>query len=397
MIGSGLELGPDRRRVRRNVLIVGSDSIAGRLSPKLEDTGEVQVVGYLDDDDGGGNGGNGGNGGHGGSGGNGDGDGNGGPGSDHRCLGSVRELREVCRREKVDHVVFAMSRCEAEGVETVVPFSTGGRRFVGGGWRSLAIVPNRYVVLPQRGAVSPPAASLGRELAVAGRAGAGAAERAGIEAPLSPQLLSKTKRALDIAGAALALAVFLPLLVVAALAIRLTSRGPVIFRQERVGLDGNRFSMLKLRSMRIDTDPANLSALAEGSSQPAGEHLGDGCVGPFPKLKRDPRVTRVGCVIRRLSIDEIPQLWNVLRGDMSLVGPRPFVPKDAELIEGWAQDRNAVRPGVTGLWQVAGRNDVTFEDMCRLDHLYVHCWSLRLDLRLLLRTVPAVLRRSGAY
>jgi lipopolysaccharide/colanic/teichoic acid biosynthesis glycosyltransferase len=108
-------------------------------------------------------------------------------------------------------------------------------------------------------------------------------------------------------------------------------------------------------------------------------------------------VTRVGRVIRRTSIDELPQLWNVLRGEMSLVGPRPFIPDDAEWIDGWAQRRYCVRPGMTGLWQVSGRNDLTFEDMCRLDQLYVSSWSPGLDMRILFQTLRAVTHGRGAY
>jgi len=120
-------------------------------------------------------------------------------------------------------------------------------------------------------------------------------------------------------------------------------------------------------------------------------------MGPFPKLKDDPRVTAVGRLLRRTSLDELPQLWNVIRGEMSLVGPRPFIPEDDAWITDWAQRRYSVRPGITGLWQVSGRNNLTFDEMCRLDGLYVSCWSPGLDIRILLRTLRAVLTRSGAY
>ncbi len=119
--------------------------------------------------------------------------------------------------------------------------------------------------------------------------------------------------------------------------------------------------------------------------------------GPFPKLKDDPRVTSVGRLLRRTSLDELPQLWNVVRGEMSLVGPRPFVPDDDAWITDWAQRRYSVRPGITGLWQVSGRNNLTFEEMCRLDNLYVSCWSAGLDVRILLRTLRAMAGGSGAY
>jgi lipopolysaccharide/colanic/teichoic acid biosynthesis glycosyltransferase len=124
---------------------------------------------------------------------------------------------------------------------------------------------------------------------------------------------------------------------------------------------------------------------------------GEVVTGPFPKLKDDPRITRVGRIIRKFSIDELPQLWNVLWGQMSLVGPRPFIPDDARWIDGWATRRYTVRPGITGLWQVSGRNEVTFDDMCRLDYVYVASWSVGLDFRILVRTLGAVTSRHGAY
>lgn len=388
MIGPGLRLEPGRRLPRRNLLIVGSDSIAGRLSPRLEDTGEVQVVGYLDDH----------------------GSGSDQPDqsglsnqSDRKCLGRVRDLRQVCEQQRVDQVLLAMSRWEEEAAESLAPLWAGGRRVIGGGRHPMTIVPSRYVVLPQKVVALPNGHGPGgpardRKVTDPGSPGAGRVAGEGVDGRRPPQLASGAKRAMDIVGAGAALVVSLPVLIAAAVAIRLTSRGPVMYRQQRVGLDGREFSMLKLRSMRVEKHRPSVS---RGSGQPGSGTGWDGapvcCVGPFPKLKHDPRVTRVGRVLRRLSIDELPQLWNVLRGDMSLVGPRPFVPDDAGLIEDWARDRTTVRPGVTGLWQVAGRNDVTFEDMCRLDHLYVYCWSLRLDVQLLVRTVPAVLKRSGAY
>jgi lipopolysaccharide/colanic/teichoic acid biosynthesis glycosyltransferase len=197
---------------------------------------------------------------------------------------------------------------------------------------------------------------------------------------------ASAKRFIDIVGSGVALLLLSPVLITVAGVVRLTSAGPVILRQERVGRGGQVFSMLKFRTMVVhvvDGHPADLA--------------GDATNGPFPKLKDDPRITRVGRVLRRASIDELPQLWNVLVGQMSLVGPRPFVLDDAAVIGGWALRRYAVRPGITGLWQVSGRNDLTYDEMCRLDHLYVSCWSLGMDLRVLLRTLRAVSGSHGAY
>jgi lipopolysaccharide/colanic/teichoic acid biosynthesis glycosyltransferase len=168
--------------------------------------------------------------------------------------------------------------------------------------------------------------------------------------------------------------------------IKTTSKGPILFRQIRVGRHAEPFSMLKFRSMRTERDAANEPSKGV-----------ENAVGPFPKLKNDPRVTRVGKVLRRTSMDELPQLWNVVRGEMSLVGPRPFVPDDSVWITDWAQKRYTVRPGITGLWQVSGRNDLTFSEMCRLDNLYVSCWSAGLDMRILVRTLRAIVVGSGAY
>jgi lipopolysaccharide/colanic/teichoic acid biosynthesis glycosyltransferase len=168
--------------------------------------------------------------------------------------------------------------------------------------------------------------------------------------------------------------------------VRLTSRGPVLFRQARIGRNGRQFWMLKFRTMHVersDVSPASLE--------------GEVVAGPFVKLKRDPRITPLGRFLRHTSLDELPQLWNVLRGEMSLVGPRPFMLEDAAIIEGWALRRYSVRPGITGLWQVSGRNELTVAEMCRLDQLYVNCWSLGLDVRILLRTLWVVLGGHGAY
>jgi exopolysaccharide biosynthesis polyprenyl glycosylphosphotransferase len=193
------------------------------------------------------------------------------------------------------------------------------------------------------------------------------------------------KRIVDLAGAGVLLALTAPLLAATALAIRLDTRGPVLFRQERCGRNGRRFSMLKFRSMVCDAE-ARRPAL-----EPRNEMNG-----PVFKIKDDPRVTRVGRVIRRFSVDELPQLLNVLRGDMSLIGPRPPLPSEVEAYAPWQRRRLSMKPGLTGLWQVSGRNRVDFEQWMELDLRYIDNWSLWLDFKILLRTVPAVLSGSGA-
>ena len=193
------------------------------------------------------------------------------------------------------------------------------------------------------------------------------------------------KRAVDIAAAAVAMLALAPLFGLLALAVRLDSRGPVLFGQWRVGLNGRRFWFPKFRSMRPGAE-AQLHELAAHNEMD----------GPVFKLRNDPRVTRVGRFLRRYSLDELPQLWCVLRGDMSLVGPRPLMPHEVQGQQTWQRRRLSVRPGLTCLWQISGRNDVNFERWMQLDLQYIDSWSLWLDLRILLRTVPAVLSGRGA-
>jgi exopolysaccharide biosynthesis polyprenyl glycosylphosphotransferase len=196
----------------------------------------------------------------------------------------------------------------------------------------------------------------------------------------------RAKRAMDVAFTSVLLALTAPLMAVTALAILIDSRGPVLYRQLRVGRNGHVFTLFKFRSMRIDAD-----VVREGLS-----HHNE-ATGPIFKMRRDPRVTRVGRVIRRLSLDELPQLWNVLRGDMSLVGPRPPMPGEVEEYQEWHHRRLEVAPGMTGLWQVSGRSKLTFDEMVMLDLFYAENWSLFLDLKILMRTVPTVLMGVGAY
>jgi lipopolysaccharide/colanic/teichoic acid biosynthesis glycosyltransferase len=194
------------------------------------------------------------------------------------------------------------------------------------------------------------------------------------------------KRGVDVVTAAAGLVLLAPVFAVLALAIRLDSHGPVFFRQDRYGRGGRIFRIVKFRTM-VDGAEVQRHALADRNEVD----------GPLFKLREDPRVTRVGRVLRRYSLDELPQLWNVLRGDMSLVGPRPFVTHEADQITGWAQRRLDICPGMTGLWQVSGRNDIPFEEMVTLDYIYVTNWSLWWDVKLLFQTIPTVLARRGAY
>lgn len=193
------------------------------------------------------------------------------------------------------------------------------------------------------------------------------------------------KQVLDLVLTVMGVLILLPLFAAVWLAIRVSDGKPAIFSQVRVGLHGRRFRMLKFRTMVRDADAlkAQLASLNELD-------------GPAFKLTHDPRVTRLGAFLRRTSLDELPQLFNVLEGSMSLVGPRPLPESEQQRIRGAQRRRLSMKPGITGLWQVSGRNDVGFAEWMRLDQAYVDQWSLWLDLILLLTTIPAVLRRRGA-
>ena len=194
------------------------------------------------------------------------------------------------------------------------------------------------------------------------------------------------KRAFDIAMSVLLLVVGLPLWVLITLAIKLTSRGPIFYVDPRIGVGEREFGMLKFRTMVAGA--ADRQAELEAANEAGGALF---------KIRDDPRITRVGRVLRRLSLDEIPQIINVLRGEMSLVGPRPLPLRDHRLLEDWHRRRYAVLPGMTGLWQISGRSGLSFDDLVRLDFTYLEQWSIWLDITILAKTIPAVLARRGAY
>ena len=206
------------------------------------------------------------------------------------------------------------------------------------------------------------------------------------------------KRAFDLIIATLALLITAPLWLIISALIRLDSKGSVLYRQQRVGMDGRIFLCYKFRTMRADADEAvhrdyyqkNIAGLAEAN-------VGDEEQPVYGKLPDDPRVTRMGRRLRRTSLDELPQLLNVLRGDMSIVGPRPPIPYEVESYDLWHRKRLDMKPGLTGLWQVSGRNRLPFEEMVRLDLFYIENWSLLLDLKIILRTLPVMLRGDDAY
>src|SRR6185295_10999538 len=194
------------------------------------------------------------------------------------------------------------------------------------------------------------------------------------------------KRTFDVVVALLLIVVLSPLLLLIAIAVALSSRGPMIYRSMRPGIGGEPFPCLKFRTMRSDADQmqADLESLNEAS-------------GALFKIQHDPRLTRIGRFLRRYSLDELPQLFCVIKGQMSLVGPRPLPQRDFDQLEEWHKARNLVLPGITGLWQVSGRSELDFDDLVRLDFLYLERWSVGLDLAILLKTVPAVMSRRGAF
>jgi exopolysaccharide biosynthesis polyprenyl glycosylphosphotransferase len=193
------------------------------------------------------------------------------------------------------------------------------------------------------------------------------------------------KRAFDMLSSGIALALLSPLLIGTAIAIKLTSRGPIFFKQVRVGLYGRQFHMLKFRSMVVNAEELRAKLMVQNEQS-----------GPVFKLQRDPRITAVGRFIRKYSVDELPQLINVLRGEMSIVGPRPAIPSEVLQYEAWQRRRLSVRPGLTCVWQVSGRNQIGFEEWMYLDMQYIDHWSLANDFALVLRTVPVVLTGRGA-
>jgi exopolysaccharide biosynthesis polyprenyl glycosylphosphotransferase len=207
---------------------------------------------------------------------------------------------------------------------------------------------------------------------------------------LNPPVLSGgaflVKRAFDLVVGTLLLILASPILLAAAIAIKATDGGPVFFRSRRVGVDEVLFDCLKLRTMSVDaeTRQADLEARNEAD-------------GALFKIRDDPRVTRVGALLRRFSIDELPQLINVLRGEMSLVGPRPLPQRDYALLDDIHKKRYLVLPGMTGLWQVSGRSEVGFDELVRLDFSYIESWSVWLDIEILLRTIPTVVFKRGAW
>ncbi len=285
------------------------------------------------------------------------------PANGLRALGSLERLDEVLEGERIDEVIIADPDFpEIEAVELVDRCHRRGVR--------VRIAPSTMELLIHRAEFVPGESVPLFELSP----------------PVFEGIDFALKRAFDIIGATLLLVLLSPLLLVLSLAVWLSSRGPVLFGSERPGIGQQPFRCLKFRTMQTDAEQqlADLEPLNEAS-------------GALFKIRDDPRMTPVGRFLRRFSLDELPQLINVLRGEMSLVGPRPLPVRDFELLADWHRKRYLVLPGMTGLWQVSGRSELDFDDLVRLDFIYLERWSLALDLAILVKTLPAVLSRRGAF
>lgn len=276
-------------------------------------------------------------------------------------IGNVESLEVVADRYGVSRVIFSSREMDEHQLEQIL------RRC-----RELAL---KVSVLPGLADVLGPAVEIDDVEGVT---------LLGVNPPWLPRSSRAVKRAIDLAIAVPLMLLTAPLVLLLAIAIKLDSRGPVLFAQDRVGRGGRRFRLFKFRTMVANAEDRR------------GELLADSTDPNWLKLDHDPRITRLGRILRRVSVDELPQLWNVLRGEMSMVGPRPLIPAEDERVQSWARGRVDLTPGITGYWQVLGRTRIPFEEMVKLDYLYVMNWSLWEDLRLILKTLPVVLAGRGA-
>ncbi|WP_036343421.1 sugar transferase [Mycolicibacterium aromaticivorans] len=316
------------------IVVIGTGPISDRLTSRLQRCPDTLVVGHVDDN----------------------------PAPGVAVLGGLADLPEICALHAIDRVIVGFPNTSdaivleaLRRLEGQVPVSEIPRYFELHNWRSEAEELHGLTLMHL------PTPSLAASARI-------------------------TKRFMDVALATCALIVASPAMILIAAAIKLDSRGPVFFRQERTGRGGQPFRIFKFRSMTADAWDRRMSVSELNQSD-----------GPLFKMASDPRVTRVGALIRKTSLDELPQLINVVRGEMSLVGPRPLPTEEADRLDGAALARLDVSPGITGLWQVCGRSDLTYADLQHLDSVYVRSWSLTWDLRILLQTPQVVFGRNGAY
>ncbi|MFN8634445.1 MAG: sugar transferase [Chloroflexota bacterium] len=322
------------------VLVVGGNNLGRIIMQSLAARGHLgyQVVGFVDDD-------------------------RAGDFGRFRHLGGLDEVERLADEERIDQVIVALPSASHAAILRIVDHCRQGQV-------SFKLVPDLYEMSLSRVDVD----------TVSG------IPLIGLKDVSIQGWNAFTKRAIDVLVSSLALLALSPLLLVIAALIKLESRGPILYRHTRIGRSRHPFMMLKFRSMRQDADQLRAAMVTET----------DGDNRLF-KDRQDPRRTRVGAFIRRWSLDELPQFWNVLVGDMSVVGPRPQIPPEVANYEEWHYKRLAVSPGLTGLWQVSGRSELTFDEMVIYDIYYIENWSLGLDFRILLRTIPAVLQGRGAF
>ena len=329
-------------RLSERTLIVGAGAVGHLLGEKIAKHPEynLQLVGYLDD-----------------------GEPFGGRTLTVPVIGSLEELDDVIACYDVTRVIIAFSRARHQQILDIV------RACANRGVR-VNIVPRLFEILSSQTEMDDVE-------------GIPLLEVAHVELSRFNMVV---KRTFDLLVGGILMLVALPLLAVLAVAIKIDSRGPVFFRQERMGRGGRVFRIYKLRSMHVDAADRRHDLADQNEYS-----------GPMFKIKHDPRTTRLGGFLRKSSLDEVPQIINVLRGEMSLVGPRPLWVEEAARCRGWTKKRLDITPGMTGLWQVTGRNDVPFDEMVKLDYMYVTGWTLSWDIKLLLGTIPAVVARRGAY
>jgi exopolysaccharide biosynthesis polyprenyl glycosylphosphotransferase len=329
------------------VLIVGSDSLTDRITTYLGLQRGVEIVGHIV------------------------GDGQ----LDEGALGTVNDLPSLCRDLQVQQVIVGFPSCHSEKLVGI--------------YRQLqshvhiAFVPRYFELVSFRSRLTD----------------LGGLPLLEVARPDLSGLDRLLKRSFDVAASLVALIVLSPVMAVTAIAIKLSSSGKAIFRQTRLGRDGLPFTVLKFRTMTNISDHAVDDT--GGESEASDPQAESGVCRPLyevrKKLSEEQRITRAGRFLRKSRFDELPQLINVLKGDMSIVGPRPFVPHESSELDGWAARRFAVRPGITGLWQVSGSNDLSTEDLHHLDHLYVSSWSFWWDLKIMLDTPRTMLCAIGAY
>jgi exopolysaccharide biosynthesis polyprenyl glycosylphosphotransferase len=329
------------------VLIVGSGSLTSRITTYLDLRHGVEIVGHVVGEE----------------------------ELDEGALGTVDDLPALCEELNVQQVIVGFPSCHSEKFVGIYRQLQGNVH--------IAFVPRYFELVSFRARL----------------ADLGGLPLLEVARPDLSGLDRFLKRSFDVLASLLALIVLLPIMVVTAIAIRFTSSGKALFRQTRIGLHGQEFTVLKFRTMTEIGDDAVETPIP--STEATGNPLETGASHPLHALRLKhtevQRITDIGKTLRKSRLDELPQLINVLKGDMSIVGPRPFVPHESTDIDGWAASRFAVRPGITGLWQVSGSNDLSTEDLHQLDHLYVSSWSFWWDLKIMLDTPKTMLHGLGAY